>query len=52
MGKLSARGTAGVGEAEGIGRVSQQEPQQKREEQRNSDSDDKPKVVEKVHHQI
>ena len=42
MGKLSARGRAGVGEAEG----------EKGEEQRHDDGDDKPKVDEKIHHQI
>ena len=32
--------------------MSQQGPKQNGGEQRNGDSDDKPEVVEKVHHQI
>ena len=51
MGKLSARGRVGVGEAEGIGSESAG-PQQKGEEQQHGDGDDKPEVDEKIHHQI
>ena len=51
MGKLSARGRAEVGKAEGIGSESARS-QQKGEEQRHSDGDDKPEVDEKIHHQI
>ena len=48
MGKLSAIGRGGVGEAEGRG----SESARKGEEQWHGDSDDKPEVDEKIHHQI